>query len=394
MIMLQHILHFSKRIFTITAIVVLPLLAIATHKQAVVSDIDHIGMGTFSGTYVYANGPETDHPWFVFNANAGDLVTINVNTPAWNQGSYIWLYLAPDGCVEVGDYVSYGTLQQLLLQPGSNQIGDGYNYSQSYTTPATGQYVIQLDSWHSGSGAYTVTLAGATAPTVLCSRRTRVECGSGQQLAHATIADMDSDGKPDLCDADDDNDGVPDANDNCPLIADPNQVNTDGDGEGDACDLDDDNDGVPDIIDCEPLDKGNDKVLVCQNGKTICISQHAVEAFLGNGDYVGPCAILSPPGQAAALSVLPQQAVTSNPAFALYPNPNNGRFTMHLGSTNAAKAEVFILDVKGSTVERRLIQLTLTGQALDFNLKDKQPGVYVVKVISGGIVQTTKLVVQ
>ena len=45
---------------------------------------------------------------------------------------------------------------------------------------------------------------------------------------------------------DDDRDGVPDASDNCLLVANPNQTDTDGDGEGDACDADDDNDGMPD----------------------------------------------------------------------------------------------------------------------------------------------------
>ena len=44
-----------------------------------------------------------------------------------------------------------------------------------------------------------------------------------------------------------DEDGVFDADDNCPVTADANQVDTDGDGEGDPCDTDDDNDGLPDV---------------------------------------------------------------------------------------------------------------------------------------------------
>jgi uncharacterized repeat protein (TIGR01451 family)/MYXO-CTERM domain-containing protein len=43
-----------------------------------------------------------------------------------------------------------------------------------------------------------------------------------------------------------DNDGVIDPTDNCPDLANPDQVDTDGDGQGDACDPDDDGDGFAD----------------------------------------------------------------------------------------------------------------------------------------------------
>ena len=54
-------------------------------------------------------------------------------------------------------------------------------------------------------------------------------------------------------DDDDDDDGVLDVDDNCPLLANANQLDTDGDGEGDVCDLDDDNDGILDTEDLCPL---------------------------------------------------------------------------------------------------------------------------------------------
>ncbi len=53
---------------------------------------------------------------------------------------------------------------------------------------------------------------------------------------------------------DTDSDGISNSQDNCPLIQNPNQINTDGDQYGDLCDTDDDNDGVIDQADAFPLD--------------------------------------------------------------------------------------------------------------------------------------------
>ncbi len=73
-------------------------------------------------------------------------------------------------------------------------------------------------------------------------------------VANPDQADADADGLGDVCDPDDDNDGVLDADDNCPLVANPDQADLDADGQGDACDLDDDGDGLLDEIDACPLE--------------------------------------------------------------------------------------------------------------------------------------------
>lgn len=44
-----------------------------------------------------------------------------------------------------------------------------------------------------------------------------------------------------------DGDGIPDSIDNCPSVPNPDQLDFDGDGDGDLCDPDDDNDGMDDI---------------------------------------------------------------------------------------------------------------------------------------------------
>jgi hypothetical protein len=80
-------------------------------------------------------------------------------------------------------------------------------------------------------------------------------------VANADQADLDGDEVGDACDPDSDGDDVANEDDNCPLDANADQADTDGDGLGDACDpetnADLDNDGVPDDADrCLPTPEG------------------------------------------------------------------------------------------------------------------------------------------
>ena len=74
--------------------------------------------------------------------------------------------------------------------------------------------------------------------------------------------DRDCDGIENNTDLDQDGDGFPDSNDNCPLIANPDQADNDRDWRrdwphaeqgGDVCDVDDDNDRVGDLYDNCPF---------------------------------------------------------------------------------------------------------------------------------------------
>ena len=80
-----------------------------------------------------------------------------------------------------------------------------------------------------------------------------VDTGDAFPLDAAESVDTDNDGTGNNADTDDDNDGESDVSDNCPSIPNADQLDTDGDTQGDVCDTDDDNDGVVDGSDAFPL---------------------------------------------------------------------------------------------------------------------------------------------
>jgi len=76
-------------------------------------------------------------------------------------------------------------------------------------------------------------------------------------VANTDQLDSNGNGLGDACDGDFDGDGILDAADNCRQIANADQADLDGDGQGDLCDLDDDGDGVLDSADACPTTVGS-----------------------------------------------------------------------------------------------------------------------------------------
>jgi hypothetical protein len=185
---------------------------------------------------------------------------------------------------------------------------------------------------------------------------------------------------------DTDGDGVGDACDNCVAVKNTDQADGNNNGIGDVCE-DSDGDGVPDSYDCAPLDKKNDKWIVCHNGKALCIAKSAVAAHLAHGDQLGACT--------TSRAINPALVQISEPEVSpvVYPNPSTGLINVQVGS-GSSKAEVIIMNSNGTIIERRAVTAKNLNETFQFNLRNKAAGVYTVQIITEAGVQTSKIVIQ
>ncbi|MFN2144746.1 MAG: thrombospondin type 3 repeat-containing protein [Anaerolineales bacterium] len=122
---------------------------------------------------------------------------------------------------------------------GNSAMGDLF-YSVMISLPSSANFMTARNA--------TVARADAT-----MSREDACQVQNAFASADLGDGDRDCDGIDDSLDPNIDGDYIPDAFDNCPLVANPSQRDTDGDGLGDACDPDADGDTIPNDDDNCPL---------------------------------------------------------------------------------------------------------------------------------------------
>lgn len=152
-------------------ILFVPGVGRGSHGEASVSDIDgdfgnSLGAVT-SSSYTHSG---TDHPWFTFQASAGDKVSFLLETDFTNGGSgigsFLWLYEVIDGNVNIGDSSLGGQLTLWTISDNTDTPPGPY-VDQSildFVIPTTNQYIVQVDSWLGASGAYDLTYRRLAVP--------------------------------------------------------------------------------------------------------------------------------------------------------------------------------------------------------------------------------------
>jgi hypothetical protein len=80
----------------------------------------------------------------------------------------------------------------------------------------------------------------------------------------------------------------------------------------------------------------------------------------------------------------------------VYPNPNNGTFTLQArtGVISKSTATVQVIDMMGKVVSQSLVSMNQGVINTTINNNNLKNGVYMVKYIAGNTTQTIRMVVQ
>ncbi|HEY3386088.1 MAG TPA: T9SS type A sorting domain-containing protein, partial [Saprospiraceae bacterium] len=227
------------------------------------------------------------------------------------------------------------------------------------------------------------------------------QCGCGN-------ADTDSDGDGtancnDLCPndpnklapgecgcgvGDSDGDGIEDCNDNCDNAANADQLDSDCDGIGDACDVcpgGNDNGpcnatSLPSILPAGWLcsnNTNNEKIKICHDGITICVSENSVATHLAHGDFLGPCSSCSEnfAGDTETFGSDVDQSLETD--LEIYPNPAADEINIKLINPGSATT-VTITDNFGRVITKAQWEGNRNNLRIDISSNNFVNGIYYV----------------
>ena len=145
---------------------------------------------------------------------------------------------------------------------------------------------------------------------------------------------------------------------------------------------------------CDDDDDYTGKVWICHKSgssyNSISISTSAVPSHLSNhsGDRLGKCSQQC--GTTARMAYQPDNILSD--VVKVYPNPNNGSFTIDIPFFED-QAAITVTDVAGKIIQQKVIRED-DGNTVKINLGDAARGIYFVDVNYDGQIHKTKVLIQ
>jgi hypothetical protein len=134
---------------------------------------------------------------------------------------------------------------------------------------------------------------------------------------------------------------------------------------------------------CPP---GGNKVNVCHNGHTICISVNAMQTHLDHGDLLGPCSLSKSGGEVVEIPA--QFGLEQN-----YPNPFNPSTTIRYGLPKSSFVTLTVFNMLGQQIAQLVNEQQSAGyHDVVFNADGLASGVYFYRFHSGDFTAMKKFV--
>ncbi|MCD6062644.1 MAG: C-terminal target protein, partial [Flavipsychrobacter sp.] len=144
---------------------------------------------------------------------------------------------------------------------------------------------------------------------------------------------------------------------------------------------------------------GNNKVMLCHNGKSQAINVNSAQSHLNHGDYPGNCNTgnkSSEPNESEEdtdehepeTNTALEQIIVKE--ISLYPNPSDGSFTLQLPAGDK-QAQILITDMLGKVIERRVV---MGMNTIGFELGHVAKGAYNIHVTIGKEIYSSRVVLK
>ena len=126
----------------------------------------------------------------------------------------------------------------------------------------------------------------------------------------------------------------------------------------------------------------NNKVFICHNGNTICVSINAIQAHINHGDSLGQC-------ESGNEAEDDESSFEEDSKFKLYPNPVAN--TLTIKNKKSSEGDIFIYDMYGNLYAQGKLKKNDSIETT-FSMISFPDGIYIIRIISKKDVRTYNIV--
>ena len=282
--------------------------------------------------------------------------------------------------MELNSTLGNWELESEFYTSASKECGSDEGYYKTETFKISQSVIDYLNDNDNGYGGATVATLYALANDVLGGVVTDMSASTVNGAVDAINRGFDE-CRIQRSEPNSDEDSYPDSIDNCISIVNEDQLDTDNDGMGDVCDSDDDNDGVADNSDLNSLDPS-----ICRDMDADGCDDCSIgtDGFGPLADYDtsndgpdynsdGICDVTDPEPAPTATALL-QVVVVEEPRsadFKAYPVPFTDVLTIEYKYEYDTDVKIQVFDAKGmlisETVDSQYVKGTVANKQLDLS---------------------------